>query len=366
MLTAIATTQIGLSAVEPTNSRALEIKGHLEFDYVSSTQKVVYNFSLKIDGDKAIVRTLVAGNTTGEYMEFRSNGKDSSFLHRYKPGLIVSNVYDGKQFVPVKTPQKPANQGLLEIHRFVKPTIIGGISPVWLAFRPKTLYRDVEPGDELENTYVFLNTSERDVKSIEERAYMVWNKDNPELLDRVIAARRDFTLRARKGRSDVFTNGIFQVTKWREIADKKLPEEFEMQLFTPALGSGPNWEAKLGVRVAGKVKEFSSLAEPIGEALPAEVGFPVQIIENRWKDDISGSGVNYLAKEGKVLNEPAIAAVAHKKEMKRLARLSFWQKNPMALRTSLLALLAATFLAHLVYHRRGRLPKQQTIEDPKP
>lgn len=281
-----------------------EVEGDLDITYCHrQLSNHTTPFRVLVDDSKVVIKTIGFGSTPIEFWEFGTDGTNTHFLEKRKDDSAITNRYDfqTRELVPLKSPRQPANRAVLTLAATPTPTIVGAITPVWLAYGSQRYFQSRKSGEELDSNSIFLLVLPEE--PVRDTAFWKWSEANPAFLERLACRRLDLSFNRNASVTGAVTNATFSVTQWTNAGFATFPMRFELRLFL-ATGNGREpANPTIATIVVGTAKRIVPLERRLSVLLPAQLPYPTWVIDERVRRAGREDGpLTYLAKDGKIMN----------------------------------------------------------------
>lgn len=277
-------------------------------------------FRALVDHSKVNIKTIGFGTALIEFWEFVTDGTNAHVLEKHAEGSVISNRYDFKtrQFVALKTNREPANKAVLTLLTTPTPTMVGALTPPWLAYGSGSYFQSRSAGEELASSSIFLLVLPQHKTRIKDIASWKWADQNLSFLEQLECQRLDLSVNRNATIADGIRIAAFSVMQWTNAGFATFPMRFELRLFMPSGTARQPGAPKLSRIVVGTANRIVPLAATLSVSPPAQLPYSTWVIDERTGPaDRDGAPLTYLAKDGKIMAVDGAKVLAAATALKR-------------------------------------------------
>jgi len=280
------------------------VEGDLDINYNSIGNRKLSNhttFRVLVDDSKVVIRTIGFGTKAIEFWEFATDGTHTHLLEKRKDDTVITNSADSQTwgFVPPRT--QLVNRAALTLATTPTPTMVGAITPVWLAYGSQHYFQSRTSGEELDSNSIFLLVLPDDT-NIRDVAFWKWAKANPAFLERLDCQHLDLSVNRNASQTDTVTNAVFSVTHWTNTGFATFPMRFELRLFLDSENGRAPARPAIATIVVGSAKRIVPLTHRLPALFPAQLPVPTWVIDERvQRAGPKGGPLTYFSKDGKIM-----------------------------------------------------------------
>ena len=299
-----------------------EVEGELAVTYFPSRPslfaKHTTQFRAQVDHSKVLIKTMGFGGAHVAFWEFATDGTNTHFLEKREDNVIISNRYDFKTraFVPLKTNQEPANKANLRFSTTPTPTMVGAITPPWLAYGSSWYFQSRSSGEELDSSSIYLLVLPQHKARIKDIATWTWAEQSPSFLQTLECQRLDLSVNRNATAAQAIA--AFSVKQWTNLGFATFPMCFELRLFTPLFKANRPAEPEVNAIVVGTAKRILLLATSFSVSPVHQLPYSAYVVDERVGAlDAKGEPLTYLAKDGTIMGLDGAKLLAAEKILKR-------------------------------------------------